>query len=279
MILRWPGSKWHAADYVVSQFGWCDEYREGFLGSGAIFWRLPKWSFRRIWLNDLNSDVINLFRAVKGEIDPDFVGRAIHYATTYTTAGQIRDVWAIMKERFVLFGDTAAFWFLHRYAYGSIVSRARRDIAALPRKDTDLERYVPTTLRFTGDYWQDRRSQLRNVELTTLDYSAVLAEPSPNRCAILLDPPYSINSHNSRLYQVPFTSQQHEEMRELTRACSHRVVITVGDDVNSDLLFRDAAGFAFHEHYYTRAVVGTVNPGGGPTRRTQFVVVWPGKNF
>jgi hypothetical protein len=63
-FLRYPGSKYNAAKYIEPfwrdiKF---DEYREPFLGSGAIFFKMLKVKFS--WLNDIDENLINTFKVV-----------------------------------------------------------------------------------------------------------------------------------------------------------------------------------------------------------------------
>mgnify|MGYP001345421626 CR=1 FL=1 len=64
-FLRYPGSKYNACKYI-SPF-WeniCfDEYREPFLGSGAVFFKMKKCKVNI--LNDLDKELINCYEVLK----------------------------------------------------------------------------------------------------------------------------------------------------------------------------------------------------------------------
>lgn len=67
-IIRYPGSKWKMADWIISHFPEGYEkmvYLEPFLGSGAVFFNKRPGAVETI--NDLDGDVVNLFRVLREE--------------------------------------------------------------------------------------------------------------------------------------------------------------------------------------------------------------------
>jgi DNA adenine methylase len=62
-ILRYPGSKWNIADWIVSHMPPHVHYLEPYFGSGAVLFRKPRSKIETI--NDTNGDVVNLFRILR----------------------------------------------------------------------------------------------------------------------------------------------------------------------------------------------------------------------
>lgn len=65
-IFRYPGSKWGIADWIISHFPEGYEkmiYLEPFFGSGAVFFNKEPSVVETI--NDLDSDIVNLFRILR----------------------------------------------------------------------------------------------------------------------------------------------------------------------------------------------------------------------
>ena len=62
--IRYTGSKFRAAKYIIPHLQKVnyDEYREPFLGCGAIFFATPTSKFS--WLNDVDNDLITTFRVI-----------------------------------------------------------------------------------------------------------------------------------------------------------------------------------------------------------------------
>lgn len=65
-VIRYPGSKWGLADWIISYFPAGYErlvYLEAFVGSGAVFFNKRAGAVETI--NDLDGDVVNLFRVLR----------------------------------------------------------------------------------------------------------------------------------------------------------------------------------------------------------------------
>lgn len=62
-VLKYPGAKWNLADWIISHMPAHKVYLEPFFGSGAIFFNKHPVKFETI--NDLDGDVINLFRVIR----------------------------------------------------------------------------------------------------------------------------------------------------------------------------------------------------------------------
>lgn len=62
-ILKYPGSKWRIADWIVSQFPEHHSYLEPFAGSLAVLFNKPLSNIETV--NDLNLDVVNLFNCIR----------------------------------------------------------------------------------------------------------------------------------------------------------------------------------------------------------------------
>jgi DNA adenine methylase len=66
-VLRWPGSKWRVAGWIVAHLPRHDVYLEPYFGSGAVFFRKPPSRVETV--NDLSGDVVNLFRVIRARGD------------------------------------------------------------------------------------------------------------------------------------------------------------------------------------------------------------------
>ena len=69
-VIRYPGSKWGIARWIISHFPAGYEnmlYLEPFFGSGAVFFNKAPGKVETI--NDLDSDVVNLFRVLREQAD------------------------------------------------------------------------------------------------------------------------------------------------------------------------------------------------------------------
>ena len=62
-VLKYPGSKWRMADWIISLMPPHRSYLEPFFGSGAVFFKKPPSRIETI--NDLDGEIANLFRCVR----------------------------------------------------------------------------------------------------------------------------------------------------------------------------------------------------------------------
>lgn len=65
-ILKYPGAKWRLAEWTARYLPQTPHYVEPFCGSAAIYLNLP-WRPRHAVLNDLNGDIVNLFRVLRSD--------------------------------------------------------------------------------------------------------------------------------------------------------------------------------------------------------------------
>lgn len=74
-VMKYPGSKWSMADWIVSMFPEHHSYLEPFFGSGAVFFNKPRSHIETV--NDLDGNVVNLFEWIRK--DPERLAHEIYY--------------------------------------------------------------------------------------------------------------------------------------------------------------------------------------------------------
>lgn len=64
-VLKYPGSKWKMAEWIISLMPPHKSYLEPFFGSGAVFFK--KEPSRIETINDMDGEIVNLFRCIREE--------------------------------------------------------------------------------------------------------------------------------------------------------------------------------------------------------------------
>ena len=66
-VIKYPGSKWAIADWIIQYFPEHHTYLEPFFGSGAVLFRKNRSHIETI--NDLDGEVVNFFNQVKDNLE------------------------------------------------------------------------------------------------------------------------------------------------------------------------------------------------------------------
>lgn len=74
-VMKYPGSKWSIADWIIQFFPEHHSYVEPFFGSGAVLFNKPRSNIETV--NDLDDNVVNLFEWIKK--DPEKLVHEIYY--------------------------------------------------------------------------------------------------------------------------------------------------------------------------------------------------------
>ena len=73
--MKYPGSKWAIANWIIGFFPGHHSYLEPFFGSGAVLFNKPRSNIETV--NDLDGNVINLFEWIKK--DPERLAYEIYF--------------------------------------------------------------------------------------------------------------------------------------------------------------------------------------------------------
>ena len=79
--LKYPGSKWRIAEWIVDHMPEHTIYLEPFFGSGAVLFTKPRSALETV--NDIDGDVVNFFRVCRDH--PEELARLLYY-TPYSRA-------------------------------------------------------------------------------------------------------------------------------------------------------------------------------------------------
>lgn len=74
-VMKYPGSKWSIAEWIISFFPPHHSYLEAFFGSGAVLFNKPRSNIETV--NDLDGNVVNLFEWIRK--DPERLAHEIYF--------------------------------------------------------------------------------------------------------------------------------------------------------------------------------------------------------
>lgn len=221
-IIKYPGSKWSLAQWIISLFPEHHSYLEPFFGSGAVLFNKPRSNIETI--NDLDGNVVNLFEWIKR--DPELLAHEIYY-TPY--ARQIYDnaFSGIPKnslEKAVMFyirmgmghgtrttGEKSG-W--KNDIQGRERAYAARDWCGLPEKICQAA------------------ERLRGVQIECMPAVKLIQRFNYSKVLIYADPPYMLGTRHGKQYCCEMSDKDHEEL--LTVLLEHKGPVLISG-YDSDL--------------------------------------------
>jgi DNA adenine methylase len=211
-FLRYPGSKFNASKFI--QPFWesqeIEEYREPFLGSGAIFFKIPKSNFS--WLNDYDQELINVFKIIS---NPATRNQLISLISEVTPSQEYFERLKISTPSTEL--DRAFKYFvINRTAYSGIMKQPNWGFH--PVKSVQPIKWPQRVL--------EAGSKLENnVHITSTHFRDVISAPSTNKVWMFIDPPYFL-ADQKRAYFHYFNLDDHLELEQLLRKSNHKFCLT-----------------------------------------------------
>lgn len=210
-VIKYPGSKWSIARWIIGFFPEHHSYLEPFLGSGAVLFNKPRSNIETV--NDLDDEVINLFEWIKR--DPEKLAHEIYwtpyarqvYEDTYTKEAEDSLKKAVrfyirlnMGHGFRTTGEKVG-W--KNDVQGREKAYASQDWVHLP------------------DKIMQAAERLRGVQIENMPAVELMKRFNHKNVLVYLDPPYMPNVRHGKQYRYEmFTEESHEELLET--ACQHK---------------------------------------------------------
>lgn len=201
-IIKYPGSKWNLAPWIISFFPEHHSYVEPFFGSGAVFFNKRRSNIETI--NDINGDVINFFEWCRK--DPERLVRDI-YLTPYSRAVYEKasrfDGPETSLDRAVRFAIETSmshgFKTSERSGFKIDVQGRERSYAA--KNWCDLPEKIFQTVE-----------RLREVQIECRPATDILQSFNFPNVLLYLDPPYPTTTRHPYMYEHEMSIQEHEEL-------------------------------------------------------------------
>lgn len=228
-ILKFPGAKWRMADWIISLMPPHKSYLEPFFGSGAVFFCKPPSRIETI--NDLDGDIINLFRVMRTM--PEELARAV--ALTPYSRAEYMQAWERRQEATDPVERARVTLIRYWQAVGSRqIYRAgwRRDVAGREAAYT-LRNWVqlPERIAMAAD-------RLKDAQIEQTSAVELIPKFSSPDVLIYADPPYLIETRTQKQYNIEMpTKAQHTELLEILKKHPGPVILSGYDSpLYNDLL-------------------------------------------
>ena len=221
-LIPWIGGKRRMAKHILPLFPDHRSYVEPFAGAAALFF--SKAPSKVEVLNDINGDLVNLYRVVQNHLE--------EFARQFKHALVSRQMFEWLKltrpETLTDVQRAARFFYLQKLAFAGRVSG--QSFGTSPTHPPRLN-----LLRVEEDL-SLAHLRLAGVTIERLDWAAAVKRYDRAQTLFYCDPPY----WRTEGYGVDFDFEQYEHLAELARCIKGKMVISVNDiaemrDVFSDL--------------------------------------------
>ena len=207
-IVKYYGSKWNVADWIISRFPKHSTYVDVFGGSACVLLKKPKQGTEVY--NDINQDIVNLFRVVRDETKSKKLADAI-YMTPWSrvefelayeqTDDEIERARRLITRSFLGWG-----------ARGATVNPGFRWISDYKYERATLNQfcsYLPQDIL-------DACNRLKQVQIECLDYKALVERYDATDTLFYFDPPYIHETRvSTKVYEGEMSHQDHVEFLEI----------------------------------------------------------------
>lgn len=217
-VLRYPGSKWNIARQLVDLIPPHHSYVEPYFGSGAVLFNKPLSAIETV--NDLDSDVVNLFRCIQQ--DSERLARLV-MTTPYS-----REEYDLQFEP----DNTCASWY--QKAAGFLIQcwqgygfRANGNIVGWRNDVHSRERaYALWNWYRLPDWIIEIAERLRKVQIENRPALEVMKRFNYPNVFMYIDPPYLLGLRNGKQYRHEMPDADHEELLQTSLQSRAKIMIS-----------------------------------------------------
>lgn len=210
-LVPWIGGKRKLAKHILPQFPEHTCYVEPFAGAAALFFM--KEPSKVEVLNDLNGDMINLYRVVKFHLEE------LYKQFKWTLISRQNWEWlqSTPVETLTDIQRAARFLYLQKLAFGAKVSGQSFGTATTTRPRFNL-------LTLENDL-VDAHARLAQTQIEYLDWAEAFRKYDREHTLFYCDPPY----WKTEGYGIAFPFEQYQKLAALAKSCKAKVIISLND--------------------------------------------------
>lgn len=210
-IIPWIGGKRRLAKHILPLFPEHGCYVEPFCGAAALYFLKEPAKVEVI--NDINGELVNLYRVVKHHMD-EFC-RQFRWALT--SRQMYKWLQATPEETLTDVQRAARFYYLQKNAFGGRVSGRNFGTATTSAPRLNL-------LRLEEDISQ-AHLRLAHTYIEHLEWAECITRYDREHTLFYCDPPY----WGTEGYGVDFGIEQYDRMAELGKSIKGKMIISVND--------------------------------------------------
>lgn len=224
-IMKYPGSKWSLADWIISFFPDHHSYLEPFAGSLAVLLNKPRINIETV--NDMDGNVVNLFYQIRK--DPERLAREI-YLTPYARQVYESAYEATPKDDF----DRAVNFYIrlnmgHGFRTTGEKVGWKNDIQGRERA------YAAKDWCRLPELIMQVAERLRGVQIDNRPAVDLIKRFNSPKVLIYADPPYMFGTRHGKQYRFEMDDDAHEELLQVLLSHTGKVIISGYDNP----LYRD----------------------------------------
>lgn len=217
-VLKYPGSKWNIANQIVSMMPKHHSYVEPYFGSGAVLFNKAPSNIETI--NDLDDDVVNLFRCIKEDAKKlaKLVTVIPYSRTEYEEAFQNSKNITEPYEKAVNFLTKC--WQGHAFRTNDNKNGWKNDVQGREKAYSLWNWYrLP-------DWIMEITERLRMVQIENRPAIEVVQRFNFSNVFMYIDPPYLLATRRGKQYKHEMTDEQHEELMMTVLESNAKIVIS-----------------------------------------------------
>ncbi|MFC5399723.1 DNA adenine methylase [Undibacterium jejuense] len=210
-IIPWIGGKRRMAKHIIPQFPEHECYVEPFSGAAAIYFLKPP--VKCEVLNDINGELMNLYRVVKHHLD------ALIAEFRWSLVSRRQFDWYLKQptEQLTDIQRAARFYYLQKLAFGGKVNGQSFG--------TDTTRPPRLNLLRMEETLSEAHLRLTDTVIENLPWADCIRRYDRAHTLFYCDPPY----WGTEGYGVDFGLEQYAIMAEFARTIKGKMVISVND--------------------------------------------------
>lgn len=219
-VLKYPGSKWNIASQIVELIPKHHSYVEPFFGSGAVLFNKAPSDIETI--NDLDSDVTNLFRCIQKDAE-----RLARLVMTTPFSREKYDLQfeipegAICKDSFQrAAGFLIRCWQGHGFRTNGYKVGWKNDVQGRERA------YALWNWYRLPEWIIDIAERLRMVQIENRPALEVIKRFNYENVFQYWDPPYVLGTRRGKQYKHEMTDTDHEELLKVAVTSKAKIMIS-----------------------------------------------------